>query len=245
MLFAIPWYDRTLVGTTEVATRTNVEEPVPSRQEIDFILEHFNRYFNRKARREDILSVFAGLRPLVRRDGGIGAKTAALSRSHTIEVLRGNVVSIMGGKWTTYRKMAEDTVDRVIGIGGFKAGPSVTADLPLEGAHAHHSEALGSPERAPADAHDSAVLPGLGELLHPSLPYRKAEIVRAVRHEWAWNLEDVLARRTRSLLLDARASIEAAPEAARLMAVVLGRDRAWRENQVEQYRTLARKYLPD
>lgn len=246
VLFAIPWHGRSLVGTTEVSAEANVEEPIPSKQEIDFILEHFNRYFCRKARREDILSVFAGLRPLVRRSGRGEGNTAALSRSHTVEILRGNVVSILGGKWTTYRKMAEDAVDRVIEVGGFKVGPSVTADLPLEGGPPNGGAAVRTQERAPGGARNSAGdSPGLDELLHPSLPCSKEEIVRAVRHEWAWNLEDVLARRTRCLLLDARASMEAAPEAARLMAEILGRDQTWREDQVEQFRSLAMKYLPN
>jgi glycerol-3-phosphate dehydrogenase len=246
VLFAIPWCGRTLAGTTEVPVEENDEEPVASNQEIDFILSHLNRYLSRKTRREDVLSVFAGLRPLVRRGNPRGGRTAALSRSHVIEVLRGNVVSIMGGKWTTYRKMSEDTVDRVIAIGGFKARPSATSDLRLEGSGKEEISPCGihgrfSSDRQSLDDADSA---GPDQPLHPALPYTKAEIAWAALHEWAWNLEDVLARRTRCLFLDAKASMEAAPEAARVMAEALGRDSTWQNRQVEQYRALARKYLP-
>ncbi len=245
VLFAIPWHGRTLAGTTEVPVEANGDEPEVSNQEIDFILEHLDRYFIRKPQRQDILSVFAGLRPLVRRSVRRTGRTASLSRSHVIEILRGNVVSIMGGKWTTYRQMGEETVDRAIAIGGFEAGPSVTADLRLDGGDEHGRTLPQSDEMLSLEAQDPVTdLPRLDELLHPSFPYRRAEIVRAVRYEWARTLEDVLARRTRCLLLDARASLEAAPEAARLMAAVLGRNATWQKGQVDRYRDLAEKYLP-
>ena len=245
VLFAIPWQGRTLAGTTDVPVETAEDEPVPSTAEIDFILEHLNRYFDRKVDRTDILSVFAGLRPLVRQSGGGAGDTAALSRDHALEVLHGNLVSIMGGKWTTYRRMAEDTVDRAIRIGRLRAGPSVTADLDLGGAEKDGTRPFAAyGEDAPALqalVHES---PELGELLHRALPCRKVEIVWAARREWACRLEDALARRTRCLFLDARASMEAAPEAARLMGETLARDQDWMDRQVSEYQALARKYLP-
>ena len=244
VLFAIPWHGRTLVGTTDVPVEGPDDEPVPSPEEIAFILDHLHRHFDRRVEDGDILSVFAGLRPLLKPAVGAGRATATLSRDHAVEVLRGTLISTMGGKWTTFRKMAEDTVDRVIAVGGFEAGPSVTAKLPLDGDRSPRDACADTDQRSGGIRDRSAQDPEPGELLHPSLPYRKADIVRAVDQEWAWTLEDVLARRTRCLLLDARATSEAAPEAARLMGEILGLDVTWRNSQVERLQTLAKKYLP-
>lgn len=245
VLFAIPWHGRTLAGTTDVPVDDDTTEPVPSAEEIEFILHHLGLYLSRKPPRSDVLSVFAGLRPLVGSGSGPPGKTAALSRDHTIEVIGKRLISVMGGKWTTYRKMAEDTVDRAIQIGRFTARPSQTAEMPIDVGSNHdpdvHLRSYGS--GAAEIRRLTKERPELDQLLVPALPYRKAEVVWAARAEWAWRLEDVLARRTRSLLLDARASIEAAPEAARLMAAELGEDETWRRREIEAYRALAEKYL--
>lgn len=244
VLFVIPWHDKVLVGTTDTPMETAALEPRALEEEIGFILRNGARYLSHDPRREDILSVFAGQRPLVRKPGKDGAATKSISRNHEVLVSGAGLVTIVGGKWTTYRKMAEDTVDHAIMVGGLADKPCVTADLPLHGCPTSGTESL--PASYSVYGADAPRLQALGEdqLLHQRLPYTAATIIWAVRHEMARTLEDVLARRTRALFLDARASIEAAPVAAAIMATELGQDSAWARDQEEQFKTLASGYLP-
>ena len=244
VLFAIPWYDRTVIGTTDTPVAEASLEPRPLEHELAFLLEHAQRYLTKDAEASDVLSCFAGLRPLVR-SAEAGA-TSEISRDHTLQISRSGLVTITGGKWTTYRKMAEDTVDHAAVVAGLEDRPSETRALRLHGWH-EYAEQFGA--LAPYGADAPAVRTtcreqaGWGEKLHPRLPYLKGEVVWAARHEMARTVEDVLSRRTRALLLDARASIEAAPEVARLMAEAFGREPAWADEQVQAYRTLAEGYL--
>jgi glycerol-3-phosphate dehydrogenase len=193
-----------------------------------------------------VLSVFAGIRPLVRSD--TGGDTASLARDHTLLVESSGLVTIAGGKWTTYRKMGEDTVAAAAQIAGLDDRPSVTGTLHLHG----WREDIGADAPLQVYGSDAAALeqmlaenPAWRELLHPALPYVAGEVVWGVRYEAARTVEDVLARRTRALLLDARASIAAAPKVAELMAQELGKDCAWQEAQVTAFAVLARGYLLD
>ena len=227
VLFAVPWHDRVIVGTTDTPVAGPSLEPRPQAQEIEFLLAHARRYLIHDPGPGDVLACFAGLRPLIGHDS---AKTAALSRDHTILVSPSCLVTIAGGKWTTYRRMAADTVDQVVQVAGLEKRPSTTADLPLHG-----------PDTAEL-ASVAAERPGWDEPLHLNLPYRVCDVVWAARHEMARTVEDVLARRTRALLLDARASAEVAPAVATLLGAELGRDEAWQRAQVAAYRELARGY---
>jgi len=221
-------------------------EPRPLPEEIDFLLTHASRYLTRHPAPADVLSVFAGIRPLVGTGGG--DSTASLSRDHTLLVDSSGLVTIAGGKWTTYRRMGEDTVSAAAQVAGLDERPSVTSSL-----HLHGWQEAGDPgDPRQVYGSDAAALerllaenPAWREPLHPALPYCRGEVVWAVRHEWARTVEDVLSRRTRALLLDARASIAAAPAVAGLMAGELGKDRAWQETQVTAYCELARGYLLD
>jgi glycerol-3-phosphate dehydrogenase len=246
VLFAIPWQGRVIVGTTDTPTGRPSAEPHPSRAELRYLLDHAGRYLSKKPRPEDVLSVFAGLRPLVVDPGGNGSDTSDLSRGHALRASRRGLVTVAGGKWTTYRRMAEDAVDRAAEVAGLHARPSPTKTLRLHGWHAAPERALGPFARYGADAPALRRLtterPALAERLHPDLPYRKAEVVWAARREMARTLEDVLARRTRALLLDARAAAEAAPETACLLASELGRDEAWVKKQTRTFRELAAGY---
>ena len=193
-----------------------------------------------------MLCAFAGQRPLVSVPGKTATKE--LSRSHEVLISSSGLVTIVGGKWTTYRRMAQDTMDHAIEVGGLPPRPCVTETLRLHGWRASRPEAPADPMRLyGTDLEGVEALakeePGLAAPLHPALPYPRSAVVWAARHEMARTLEDVLARRTRSLLLDARASAEAAPEAAQLLARELGRDAAWAEAQAEAYRQLAAGYL--
>jgi glycerol-3-phosphate dehydrogenase len=243
VLFAVPWHGRVIVGTTDTPVAEASLEPRALPEEVEFLLKHAARYLTRDPSPGDILSCFAGLRPLVR--SGEAGGTAALSRDHTLLISTSGLVTITGGKWTTYRRMGEDTVTQAAMLAGLPAVPSRTADLVLSGGAVEAELAsdwsvYGSD--APALARLAEERPEWNEPLHPRLPYRACEVVWAVRHEMARTVEDVLARRTRALLLDARASVEAAPAVARLMAAELGREAAWEAAQVAEYREVARGY---
>ena len=232
VLFAVPWHGRTLIGTTDTAVAEISLEPRAFDAEIDFILRTAARYLVPAPRRSDILSVFAGLRPLVRADA---KATRDVTREHTVAVSESGLVTLTGGKWTTYRRMAEDTVDRAVASAGLPPRPSRTEHLRL------HGWAEGDGVHG-ADAPAVAALPGADVRLHPDLPYSEAEARWAARFEQARTVEDVLARRTRALLLDAAASIAAAPRVAAIMAEELGRDDAWVGDQVAAYADLANGY---
>ena len=248
VLFVIPWHGKVLVGTTDTAMDHADLEPRAMKEEIGFILRNAARYLARDPKEEDILSVFAGQRPLVRPPGKNGAATKTISRNHEVLVSDSGLLTIVGGKWTTYRKMAEDTVDHAITLGGLPHRPCVTTNLQLHGWRSPHAESL--PEALAVYGSESSQLdelikefPALGQPLHHSLPYLLASIVWAARHEMALTVEDVLSRRTRSLLLNAQASIEAAPVVAGILANELGRNDEWLKNQVKEYTTLAKGYL--
>lgn len=252
VMFAIPWHGRTLLGTTDTPIPEAVPEPCPLPEEIDFLLETAADYLARDPSRADVLAVFAGIRPLVRT--GNGGATSVLSRDHTVLTSSSGLITVCGGKWTTYRKMAEDVVNVAATVGGLDERPCPTRELPIHGWR----------EPAPADAgfldHDplpeygadeaalralAAGEPGLAEPLAAGLPLIGAQIVWAVRHEMARTLEDALARRSRALVLDARAAAAAAPRAAALMARELGRDEGWERAQVAAFRALAAACLPE
>jgi glycerol-3-phosphate dehydrogenase len=246
VLFAIPWHDRVLVGTTDTAVAEASPEPVPLEGEIEFLLEHAGRYLDRDPERGDVLSVFAGLRPLVGGEGAEGT-TSSLSRDHTLLISDAGLVTITGGKWTTYRKMAEDTVDQAATMAGLDDRPCVTRSLHLHGHH-RHADRFGELEDYGSDAPALRELfeedPRHARLLHEAFTIRAGQVVWAVRHELARTVEDVLSRRTRALVLDARAAVEVAPTVAAIMAEELGRDDAWVEGQVSAFGALAATYLP-
>lgn len=245
VLFAIPWLGRVVVGTTDTPVSGTPLEPVPMEAELDFLLEHAGRYLTRDPGPQDVLSTFAGLRPLVN-DGGVATATAALARDHTLLISASGLVTIAGGKWTTYRKMAEDTVDQAALIAGLDERACVTRNLHIHGHH-HHAEQFGSLWMYGSDAPALRSLlrerPELDRPLHRDHHVTAGEVLWAARHEMARTVEDFLSRRSRLLLLDARASMEAAPEVAALLAAELGRNEVWQRAQVEEYRQLARGYL--
>ena len=243
VLFAIPWRDVVVVGTTDTPVDGAAAEPRPLDEELDFLLRHAARYLTRDPSPADVRSTFAGLRPLVANPSAEGG-TAALSRDHVLHIADSGLVTITGGKWTTYRKMAEDTVDQASVLAGLPERPCPTEDLPIHGAGGAADGPLavyGSDADAVQALMDDD--PALNEPLHPARPVRAGQVVWAARNELARTVEDVLSRRTRELLLDARASVEMAPRVASLLAAELGRDEAWEREQVEAYAALAEGYL--
>ena len=243
VMFAIPWYGHTLVGTTDTPITTPTLEPRALPEEIEFILETAGRYLRKVPTREDILSVFVGIRPLVK--SGDGKLTAALSRDHTIHFDESGLLTTTGGKWTTYRNMAEHTVDQAADFARLAERPCTTRTLNVHGFHTsadrfgtlgmYGSDALGIQELMRAT-------PSLAVRLHPELAYTAAEVIWAARHEMARTVEDVLARRTRALFLNARAAEIIAPEVAHLMATELGWDAARQAAEVAAFSMLAKGY---
>ena len=244
VLFAIPWHGHTLVGTTDTPIEEPSLEPVALEAEIDFVLRTAAAYLHRAPERSDVLSVFAGIRPLVKTAGA--KNTASLSRDHTIHIDAAGLLTICGGKWTTYRHMAEDCVNQAATLARLPEKPCVTRELAIHGCDEHASEfgelsVYGSDAPGIQELIDADVR--LGERLHPALPYCGAEIVWAARNEMARTVEDALARRTRALFLNTRAAIAMAPRVAGLMARELGRDDAWQRAQARAFQEVAQKYL--
>lgn len=243
VLFAIPWHDHVVVGTTDTPIPDVSLEPRPLQEEIDFVLSHAQRYMAKDPSAEDVLSVFVGIRPLVSNPDA--ATTSAISRDHSLFVSKGNLVTICGGKWTTYRRMGEDTINRAAEVAGLDPRPSKTTELHIHG----YTESSSTDTRLAVYGSDAvgiqkleAEQPELAEKLHPKLPITKAQIVWAARHEMARTVEDALCRRTRGILLGARASADVAGAVADILAEELGRDDAWKQEQVTQFRELAKQY---
>ncbi len=246
IIFMVPWRNRVMVGTTDTLLDASDMEPRPLQEEIDFLLKHAGSYLSRAPKRADVLSAFAGIRPLI--CGDTSARTSSLSRSHHLTISRNGLISIAGGKWTTYRKMAEETVTQTALFAGLPRRTCPTEELKLHGwtdrvEAGNHLDAYGSDKEVVLKLCEEN--PDLREPLHPNLPYLKAEVLYGVRQELAQTVYDVLAHRTRSLILDARASVDIAPEVARLMAIELGMDQTWQRTQVSAFSRKAEAFLLD
>ncbi len=245
VLFAIPWLGSLIVGTTDVPIDSSSPEPRALPEEKAFLRDHIAKYLGHAPRPEEILSVWSGLRPLVRKGH---AKSSKLSRDHTILVSPTGLISVTGGKWTTYRRMGQDTIDRAIQVADLPKSPSKTLELKLHGWTPEPGTANSAWEceygsDLPALQALSSQDASLDGLLHPRLPFRLREVVWAARYEMARTVEDVLARRTRALFLDARAAIEAAPAVANLLAHELGHSDEWKLNDLANFLETAKGYL--
>jgi glycerol-3-phosphate dehydrogenase len=244
VLFAIPWYDEVVVGTTDTPLEAISLEPVALDKEIDFILQTAEKYFVKPPKREDILCIFAGLRPLAANPDNPNS-TKEVSRRHKITLSHSGLLSIIGGKWTTYRRMAEETLDKAINAGFLEKRKCITSNLKLTTlSNINYSDRLHiygekSSEIEKIISDD----PFLGAPISPDLPYTRAEIIWICRNEMPFTIEDILARRTRALFLNARTSSEIAPEAARLMALEYGYDVKWQNEQIESYNQLVKNYI--
>lgn len=243
VLFAVPWHSEVVVGTTDTPVGEPSLEPKALEKEIQFILDTAAEYLIEKPTRKDVLSVFAGLRPLAAPKEG-SQKTKEISRSHKIVVSDSNLFTIIGGKWTTFRKMGEDMVDMVEKRLGWESKKAATAEMPIHG----YKENVdfddpfyfyGSDE----DAVRRLMNGNADSWISESLKIHESQIKWAVENEMARTVEDVLARRTRALILDARESMRICPQVAKTMADSLGRDEAWQEDQIKEYIKLAKQYL--
>ncbi|SHM59631.1 glycerol-3-phosphate dehydrogenase [Chitinophaga jiangningensis] len=245
VLFAVPWHEKVLLGTTDTPLNEHSLEPVALEQEIEFILNTAAQYLTRIPTRKDVKSVFAGLRPLAAPQKNTGS-TKEISRSHKLMVADSGLITITGGKWTTFRRMAEDTVNLAISKGGLTPVACRTKDLRITGYQ------LRPTDGAPLDVYGSEAAsiksyivrhPEMAAQLHPAFPYIKAQVAWATEHEMAHTVEDVLARRLRALFLDAAAAIAMAPAVAAIMAAINGKGKEWEQAQVAEFTAMAQHYL--
>lgn len=245
VLFAVPWHNKVVVGTTDTPVNYISLEPHALEKEVAFILKTAGQYLVRKPERKDVLSVWAGLRPLAAPKEE-GLKTKEISRNHKIMVSSSGLVTILGGKWTTYRRMAEDVIKQLEQGQGWQQTSSLTHNMPLHGAQSevdwddpwyyYGSDAANIRRRIQEQ-------PALQEVLSEQLNITKAQVVWAVQQEMARHVEDVLARRIRALFLDAREALRIAPAVAAIMAHELQKDNTWVQQQLESFTTLANGYL--
>lgn len=247
VLFAVPWHDKVVVGTTDTPLDEHSLEPTALEEEIEFILKTATKYMTKSPTRKDVKSVFAGLRPLAAPQGD-SQKTKEISRSHKVMISGSGLITITGGKWTTFRKMGEDTVDKAISSGMLPKKKSTSEDMKVHGSVDADTVDFSNPHYFYGSDEEGiqALIEedeSLGEKIHPKYPYRKAEIVWAARNEMARTVEDFLARRIRILFLDARAAIDMATAVADFMAKELGKDSAWKKKQVSEFTELANRYL--
>ncbi|NNG27670.1 MAG: FAD-dependent oxidoreductase, partial [Ignavibacteriaceae bacterium] len=243
ILFAIPWLNHVVVGTTDVEIDDPTLEPNADEDEIDFLLTTASKYLVKDPTKEDILSIFSGIRPLVTK--GNDENTASISREHTILISRSGLITVAGGKWTTYRKMAEDTIDQAIEVAQLEHQPSATENFPLHG-YIKSKVTNSSLLHYGSDADEIEALSSqksLSEQLHPKFKIKAGEVIWCVRNEMARTVEDFLARRTRVLFLDANAAIAMAPTVAKLMAKELKKNRKWISEQVDLLNEVASNYL--
>jgi len=244
VLFAVPWHNKTIIGTTDTPIETVSAEPVALNDEVDFVMHHIGKYLTKKPMQNDIRSIFAGLRPLVKDDA---ESTAALSREHHISISNSNLVSVVGGKWTTYRKMSEDVLHLALEHFGVEEKPCLTHHLKIHGWKIEvdfntplYYYGYDEKEIRTLIANE----PKLGEKIHPLLPFVIAEFVWAVRNEMCMTVEDALSRRTRALLLDAQSAIDSAPAVAKILADEMRKDEQWIQQQTEAFISVAKQYLP-
>ena len=247
VLFAVPWHEKVVIGTTDTPRDRPESEPKYLEKEVDFILQTASRYMNPAPTRADVEAVFTGQRPLAAPQGE-GKSTKELSRSHKIIVSDHGLLTITGGKWTSYRKMAEDTIDKAIHLGMLESRKCVTRSFRIHGWREHpnlhdHRYVYGSDEEAIRLL--EAQNPDLQAHLSDKYDYRISEVVWAVRNEMARTVEDVLARRVRLLFLDAKEAIAVAPTVAGILAHELNKDEAWKEEQIKAFNQVAAKYVID
>jgi glycerol-3-phosphate dehydrogenase len=245
VLFAIPWHDCVVVGTTDTPVDKVLTEPVPLEEEIDFLITHAARYLTKDPDKSDILSAFAGLRPLVKQ--GDVKNTAEISRDHTLHISPSGLLTIAGGKWTTYRKMAEDTIDQASILAELEFESSSTENLNIHGYH-KNADIFNDLSIYGSDATLIKKIfeekSDYNQLIHPTKKSRVGEILWAVRNEMARTVEDFLSRRSRHLLLDAKTSIKMAPMVAKWMAKELKKGKSWQKSQIAEYERIAQSYIP-
>ena len=242
VLFAVPWKNYVVVGTTDTQVKKASEEPKALKEEVDFILKNAGKYMSVKPKKDDIKSVFAGLRPLAATSNK--QSTKEVSRSHKIDISPSGLISVLGGKWTTYRKIAEDALDKAISINklkkkkcktertklfGFKRNVSWSDPMHVYGSLKKKVESLGG-------INDNKSLSNKFYISNNIIEW-------SIIHEMALTVEDILARRTRCVFLDSKESKRIAPIVAQKMADVLGEDDKWIDAELKKFNKLIKNYI--
>lgn len=244
VLFAVQWHNHLLVGTTDTPLNEHSLEPRALKEETDFILNNAASYFKTKPTENDILSVFSGLRPLAAPTDGNANSTKEISRDHKLMVSAKGLITITGGKWTTYRRMAEETVDLAIKEAKLPFTACKTEQLPIHGCENAIDSKYLNIYGSDRDHIETLINqnPALAQQLHPEFPYTHAEVVWSVRNEMAETVEDILSRRLRVLIIDAKAAIAMSATVASIMAKEINADKQWEEEQVKSFVKLAEGY---
>ena len=243
VLFAVPWHNHVVLGTTDTPIDETLEEPRPKDEEVDFILANAGQYMTKKPKRKDVKSVFAGLRPLAANQGS-DTETKEISRHHKVNVSTSGLISLLGGKWTTYRKMAEDAINTASMVGGLKDVKCRTHKLKLSGydenidfdnpLHAYGSDATKITAQGTAKDNQS---------LSSKFYITKNLILWSIQKEMAIHLEDVLARRIRCLFLDAEETSKIAPSVVEIMANYLNKDEFWIKDELSRANKIIENYI--
>ena len=243
VLFAVPWHNHVVLGTTDTPIDETLEEPKPIEEEIDFILANAGQYMTKKPKRKDVKSVFAGLRPLAANQES-DSETKEISRHHKINVSTSGLISILGGKWTTYRKMAEDAINTASVVAGLKEVKCFTHKLKLLG----FKENIDFNHPLHAYGSDADEISNIGtekdnDSLSDKFYISRNLIIWSIKKEMAIHLDDVLARRTRCLFLDAQETKKIAPTVAKIMAEILNKNKSWIKNELSFTNKIIKNYI--
>ena len=245
VLFAIPWHGEIVVGTTDTPVDEVMIEPIAQEGEINFIIDHFNRYTGATITRKDVRAIFTGLRPLAKQSAK--KKTSVMPRDHKIKALPSGLIHVTGGKWTTYRSMAELAIDKALEVAGWTKNKSKTDRLSIHGNTFEKKsisfDALGTDRKIVNEMIEKDSK--LGAFIHPRFEISTAMVIFSIQHEMAMTVEDILARRTRLLFLDAKAAIEAAPIIAEIFIKYASKDDNWKINQLKEFNKIAKHFLPN
>ena len=242
ILFILPWHDCALIGTTDVKVSKPVLDPIASKLEVKFIMDSVKKFSKHEIKQEDIKSSFAGLRPLVKKNSNTNSST--LSRAHKIIFSSNKLISVVGGKWTIYRRMGEDTINFAIQQGMLPKSNSITKYLKLFG---WTEESIEYPLSVYGKDYykilDIQKELNNYELLHKDLPYYYAEVIYQIKYEMVKTVEDVLSRRTRAVILNPIAAVEVAPIVANLIAKYYNYDDNWISDQLNKFNSFAKNYI--
>ena len=241
VLFAVPWKNYVVVGTTDTQIKNASEEPKPLKEEIDFILKNASKYMTIKPKKDDIKSVFAGLRPLAATSDK--KSTKEVSRSHKIDISPSGLISVLGGKWTTYRKISEDAIDTAISINKLKKKKCKTKKTKLFG----YKKKVDFSDPMHVYGSLKKKVESLGGIddnksLSTKFYISNNIIEWSIIHEMALTVEDILARRTRCVFLDSNESKLIAPSVAKKMADVLEKDQEWIDSELKNFNKLIKNY---
>lgn len=243
VLFSVPWHDFVIVGTTDTKVEKAEIEPQAKQEEVDFIVANLNQYLNKPVSKNDISAIYAGIRPLIKQKG---TSTSSISREEHMEISPSNLVSLIGGKWTAYRRICEKLADFVLDNKLLQTkSPCITESIKINN-YLSQNELAEIPDEFKFYGKAYYTIknyPEFKDLIHPKYPYNYAQVKYAVENEYALTLADVLSRRIRLLFLDSNIALEVAPNVVKYMADLLNKDSIWVDNQIKEFEAISKNYL--